>query len=141
MGRYVRIELCFDGENQECGVFQALDDTGITKEQYFNYTDYFEKELISPTVDSPCWFFFTVDGIRKFLPVFKDILDKIVPHGWDFDLILMETDMEPIYKDQLQAAWHYDERTNPPTTTKNVSASDDMETVINDFIDKGNKEG
>lgn len=106
--RFYRFELAFDGEPQGVGFLQGAEDVGLDNKDLLSLLDPFEK-LPSPYLDEPlgAMFFFTEEGMDKFMPYINAFVKALEPHGWSLlGYVLYEGDYSTsIYHDAYQAAW------------------------------------
>lgn len=106
--RFYRFELAFDGEPQGVGFLQGADDVGLDNQTYLSLMDPFES-LESPYLDEPlgAMFFFTGEGLCRFLSAINAFIDALKPFGWSLiGFVLDEPDYSrSIYHDNDQAAW------------------------------------
>lgn len=81
--RFYRFELAFDGEPQGVGFLQGAEDVGLDNKDLLSLLDPFEK-LPSPYLDEPlgAMFFFTEEGMDKFMPYINAFVKALEPHGW-----------------------------------------------------------
>lgn len=109
--KFYRFELAFDGEPQDVGFFQGIDDIGIPIALRQKLYQPFNERLESPMVEaddcSAVVFFFTEQGLAQFAKDIDCIIQVIEPMGWSLLASVME---EPdydnaLYHDQYQAAW------------------------------------
>ena len=104
-----RFMLAFDGEMQDVGVLQGLEDTGIdftlSEELYEPF-----KELPSPLLETPddspveCWF--TEKGLLKFADALNDIIYELSCLNWQVTAqVIEESRYHALYADDYQIAF------------------------------------
>ena len=137
MDRYFRFEICFEGENQECGIFQALDETGISYERAKFYDRSFAEIIKIPVVTESCKFYFTEAGLLKSMPLLSNLLDEISIDGWTYEILFMETDIHPdAHSDEDQAAFRTKTLEGIPQKRHMIDDSSEMKALIESIMIK-----
>ena len=103
-----RFELCFDGEPQEVGFLQGLDDIGLPIREETRLADLFES-LPAPHLGGPCSFWFTESGLEQYRSALDQVAMSIAEYNWSLMAASMPVTAELIssrlYEDQWQMAW------------------------------------
>lgn len=101
-----RFELAFDGEPQEVGLMQGLDDIGLCEEVLRDIEDAFS-DLPCPHLTQPCSFWFTEIGVLRFKSVLDSVIGDIAENSWQLlGAVLNDPDMDKaIYQDKYQVAF------------------------------------
>lgn len=109
--RFYRFELAFEGEPQDVGFLQGIDDIGLDTKTEAWLLDQFEK-LACPNLapGAQVSFWFSQDGLKRFLPAIRNVQSRILDHGWEILFAVMEVTPEEmseraIYSDKDQAAF------------------------------------
>lgn len=104
-----RFMLAFDGEMQDVGVLQGLEDTGIDFTLSEELYEPFE-ELPSPLLETPddspveCWF--TEKGLLKFADALNDIIYELSCLNWQVTAqVIEESRYHALYADDYQIAF------------------------------------
>lgn len=108
---FFRFELAFDGEPQDVGLLQGLEDVGLPTDVCGNLYEGFAS-LKSPdleTDDGPVSFWFSGDGLEKYGESIDLIQKTIIEKGWSLIVSTMKMDASDmanaVYQDEYQAAW------------------------------------
>ena len=107
--RYYRCELTFDGEPQDVGIFQGLDDAVPNEASYLS--DELFSELLCPVVDADflyeplcCWF--TETGLGHFVSEMQTLSSYLDEAGWGICAAVIEAAPEnAVYLDRDQAVF------------------------------------
>lgn len=106
--KFYRYELAFNGEPQGIGLFQGIDDMGLTDDEVSGIMRKFD-DLYCPVIctSDTLVFFFTELGNTRFNNVIQFLNSIIKLHGWQLIRIVIEADSfkTAIYHDDLQAVW------------------------------------
>ena len=109
--RFYRFEVAKTGETQGEGFLQGIDEVGLDSKTFLSLVDPFET-LPNPYLDEPFGvkFFFTEEGLKKFMPHINAFVKVLKPLGWSLlGFVLSEDDYaESVYHDAYQVAWTRD---------------------------------
>lgn len=101
-----RFELAFDGEPQEVGIMQGLDDIGLPEGVAVNIEEDFN-ELPLPHLSEPVSFWFTESGVRAFEATLDFLAEQSQEMNWQIlYAVLPEGDVsKALYSDEFQVAF------------------------------------
>lgn len=101
-----RFELAFDGEPQEVGIMQGLDDIGLPEGVAVNIEEDFN-ELPLPHLPEPVSFWFTESGVRAFEATLDFLAEQSQEMNWQIlYAVLPEGDVsKALYSDEFQVAF------------------------------------
>jgi len=105
MSELFRFELSFDGEVQNVGFLQALDEVGLQEEVTDDLYSLFDT-LPIPKLCEPTSFWFTSAGIKRYRGAIDRVIDEIAENNWQLVGAYLEDSADnAIYKDDLQVAF------------------------------------
>ena len=110
MEKLYRFELAFEGEPQDVGFLQGLDDVGLwpelTEELYALFDGLPIRELETEERIS-CWF--TEAGLERFGDAIDRIIDEISGAGWQLIGASIRANLtDALYRDEYQAFFAYE---------------------------------
>lgn len=113
--RFYRFELAFDGEPQDVGFLQGIDDIGLGTKTEACLLDQFAElacpDLASILMGEQVSFWFNQEGMETFLPAIRNVQTHILDRGWEILFAVMDVTAEElkeraVYADKHQAAFH-----------------------------------